>query len=154
MSSSSCAHDPISTNRSAAQHQAADVCCWESCQQMMFCIRQEDVEKRQENVGKDRFDLQLSFLRKDSGGTLRQKKTLLSLVWAPIKINQHQSAPININQNQSSSISINQHQSALISTNQHQSASISIDQHQSAQHQSASISTNQHQSASISINQH
>ena len=78
--------------------------------------------------------------QRSSGGTLRQKKTWLTLIWAPISINNHQSASISIIKHQSASISINQHryywsnkhQSVPVSINQHQSASISINLHQSA----------------------
>ena len=71
--------------------------------------------------------------RRGSGGTLRQKKTRLKLIWASININQYQSALIIINQYLSASMSTNQLQSASISIKHDQSASVSI-----------SISINQH----------
>ena len=67
--------------------------------------------------------------RRSSGGTLRQKKTRLNLIWALISISQHQSATISINKQISASISTNQLQSESIGINQNQSASIRINQH-------------------------
>ena len=59
--------------------------------------------------------------RRSSGGTLRQQKTWLNLIWASISIHQHHSALISINQHQSASITIKHNQSASVGISQHQS---------------------------------
>ena len=81
--------------------------------------------------------------RRNSGGTLRQKKPRLNLIWVSISIS------ISFNRHPLVSISINQHLLASISTNPYQSESISIHPNQSV-----SISINHDQSASVSINHH
>ena len=50
--------------------------------------------------------------RRSSGGTLRQKKTRLKIIWVSISIYQHQSALISTNQHQSLSFSLNHDQSS------------------------------------------